>query len=203
MSRFTKERLFLWGAFACLLALLYIGVASIRKRSLTEFDVLLRRSRAERLGFTLPLSALNYRLEIKSDERVGYVTLKDITSPVVLVNFWATFCPPCVEELPSLLAMARMFEQKGLLVLAISYDDSFETIEEFFDEFTSAKIPKNFVVLRDPQLGGGDGLKGILGTKKIPETYIIERQKILARFVNARNWIEPAIIALFNGLLKK
>jgi thiol-disulfide isomerase/thioredoxin len=203
MARIAKEKVFLWVAFLCFLCISYIGVASINSATSSEMEALLRRTRAEKLGFLLPVSALNYQLEAKDGERIEHVALKDLDAPLMLVNFWATFCQPCIEELPSLLAMSRMFQDKGLLVLAISYDDSFDTIEDFFNEFTSATIPKNFIVLRDPQPGGGEGLKGVFGTKKIPETYIVEGQKVLVRFVNARNWTEPDIIALFNGLLEK
>jgi len=120
---------------------------------------------------------------------------------LLFLNFWGTFCAPCIEELPSLLAMARSRAPEGVVVVAVSYDESFDAIDRFFREFTSESIPDNFLVVRDP--AGARDLKGLFGTEKIPESYLIRDGQVLARFVNARDWIHPDIVGLFNELLRK
>lgn len=95
----------------------------------------------------------------------------------VLLHFWATWCPPCREELPSLLRLAR--SQPGLRVVAITVDDDWAVVERFFDE----NVPSE--VVRDPS--------GVLvkqyGVGGLPDTYLLDRSGIARlRFAGARNW---------------
>jgi thiol-disulfide isomerase/thioredoxin len=128
-------------------------------------------------------------------------SLADFSSRLVFVNFWGTFCPPCIEELPSLLALARSRDPKDLVVVAVSYDDSWEAIDDFFSRIASADVPPNFVVVRDPVGVAGRDLKAAFGTDKLPESYLVRKGTVEARFVNARDWIDPAIIGLVGVLL--
>lgn len=176
-----------------------VSVASVGLGSRTELDVYLRRSRAEKIEASLTPAQGEYAMVARDGSRL---TLRDIRAPLIFLNFWGTFCPPCVEELPSLLAMARSRQAEGVVVIAVSYDDSFEVIDRFFREFTSESIPENFIVVRDPEPMAGRDLKALFGTEKIPESYLIQNGRVIARFVNARDWIHPDIVGLFNILLK-
>lgn len=176
-----------------------VFLSSLVSGSRSTLDVLLRRNLAEKVGRPLSPMQMSYAV---LDRNGSAVRLQDIQAPLIFLNFWATYCKPCVEELPSLLAMARSREKQGLVVLAVSYDESFDAIDKFFQDFTSAVIPKNFLVLRDPEPVQTRDMKALFGTEKIPESYIIVKNTVIARFINARDWVHPDMVSLFNLLLQ-
>ena len=59
------------------------------------------------------------------------VTLSDLRGKVVVLNFWATYCVPCIEETPSLVQLQRRFKDKGVVVLGVSWDEDAELITNF------------------------------------------------------------------------
>jgi peroxiredoxin len=105
-------------------------------------------------------------------------SLKSLRGRPVLLNFWATWCPPCVEEMPSMEALARRLGDRAV-VLAVSVDEDWETVKKFFSQGTdlpvlldtSKEFPKKY------------------GTEKYPETFLIDSQgKVRHAFINKRNW---------------
>jgi thiol-disulfide isomerase/thioredoxin len=112
------------------------------------------------------------------------VDLAQLRGHIVVLNFWATWCVPCVMELPSLMELQRRFPQ--ITVLAISQDDDPAVYRQFLlDNHV------DLLVLRDPSAR----IPHLYGTVKIPETYIIDRNGILRRkFVSAQDWISPEIL---------
>ena len=129
------------------------------------------------------------------------VSLASFDARLVFVNFWGTYCPPCIEELPSLLALARSKDPKDLLVVAVAYDDSWQAIDDFFARNASTQVPPNFVIVRDPTVTAGRDLKAAFGTEKIPESYLVRGGRVEAKFVNSRDWIDPTIVGLIEVLL--
>ena len=122
--------------------------------------------------------------EFKLSDGSRSVDLAQYKGHVVIVNFWATWCPPCIEELPSLLAMQR--ELPDVTVLAISQDED----PEAYSRFLLAN-DVTLLSLRDPSAR----IPRLYGTAKIPESYVIDRQGILRRkFVSAQNWTSPEIL---------
>jgi cytochrome c biogenesis protein CcmG/thiol:disulfide interchange protein DsbE len=112
------------------------------------------------------------------------VDLAKLRGHVVLVNFWASWCAPCVDELPSLLALQH--EMPGLVVVAISIDDDEAAYQAFL-----ARNHVNLLTVRDPT----GRVNALYGTVQIPETYAIDRNGILQRkFVSAQNWTSPEIL---------
>lgn len=92
--------------------------------------------------------------------------LSNYRGSVVLVNFWATWCPPCIEEMPVLNRISTDYASRGLVVLGLAGDDDVGRINDFV-----AKEPLKFEVLHDP--GGAIGTDyGITG---YPETFVIDR----------------------------
>ena len=112
------------------------------------------------------------------------VDLSKLRGHVVLLNLWASTCAPCVEELPSLLALQQ--EMPGVIVVAISTDDNESAYRRFL-----VRNQVNLLTVRDPN----GRINALYGTVLIPETYVIDRQGILRRkFVNAQNWTNPDIV---------
>jgi thiol-disulfide isomerase/thioredoxin len=119
---------------------------------------------------------------------------------LIFLNFWATWCEPCVRELPSMRGLARKLGAQKFAMVAVSYDDDWETILEFFKG-----APKDLHVWRDPKQeskGPDKALRLKFGTDKLPETYVIRDGQILARFVNERNWTNGTIVEYFERLLE-
>ncbi|MBM4397400.1 MAG: TlpA family protein disulfide reductase [Deltaproteobacteria bacterium] len=188
-------------AGAVVFGLLVAGILAIGQGGRTEFEQLLRRTRGERVDERLTPAQAGYAVESRRDGRVVPLTIPEVgDAPVVFLNFWGTFCPPCIEELPSLLAMARA-RQQDVVVLAVSYDESWQLIDDFFKNFTSESIPPNFLVVRDPETVAGRDLKALFGTEKVPESYLLRNGVVEARYVNARDWTDPDFGGVLDELL--
>ena len=99
------------------------------------------------------------------------VDLKSYQGQVVLVNFWATWCPPCVEETPSLVDFADKLKSSGVVVLGISVDDNASALHHFV-QANHISYP----IGRDPDRA----LAAHYGTYQFPETYILDRHGKLA-----------------------
>jgi peroxiredoxin len=123
---------------------------------------------------------------------------------VVLLNFWATWCPPCVEELPSLVALRRALEGKDFAVLTVSVDDSAAIVKSFFAKHKRPlgredRDPAALPVLMDP----GKKVSASYGTEKFPETYLVDRDGVARlKFVYKRDWSSPAALACIRSLLR-
>ena len=121
---------------------------------------------------------------------------------VLFVNFWATYCEPCVEELPSMLALNQRLAGSGRFrMLAISYDDSWAPIESFFRR-VMGRMPNELAIARDPADSNEAMLRTRLGTRLIPDSYVIKDGRIIARFVNKRDWMDPKMVEYFVRLLE-
>ena len=121
---------------------------------------------------------------------------------ILFLNFWASWCEPCVREIPSMLRLKQELADPRFVMVAVSYDEDWETLRQFFRQFPEG-FPREIDVLRDPSAEVGVMLRSRFGTDKIPETYIIRDGRVLARFINERNWMEPAILEYFQRLLER
>ncbi|MGD0889475.1 MAG: TlpA disulfide reductase family protein [Acidobacteriaceae bacterium] len=112
------------------------------------------------------------------------VDLARLRGHIVVLHFWATWCAPCVVEMPSLVALQRRLPQ--VTVLAISQDEDPAVYRQFLLDYHVGLL-----TLRDPSAR----IPHLYGTIKIPETYIIDSRGILRRkFVSAQDWTSPEII---------
>jgi cytochrome c biogenesis protein CcmG/thiol:disulfide interchange protein DsbE len=120
------------------------------------------------------------------------VTLSQFKGQVVVLNFWATWCPPCIEEMPSLVEMQQRMKAKGVTVLAVSIDVDANAYREFLKQHGV-----NLLTVRDPD----QKAPSLYGTSKWPETYIIDRNGMVRRkFIGAVDWTDPEVIEYLGKL---
>lgn len=109
-----------------------------------------------------------------------------------MLNFWATWCAPCVEEVPSLVEMQRHMKSRGVEVIAVSIDDNEHAYRQFVKDHNV-----DLLTIRDPK----QNVAGMYGTFKFPETYVIDRNGIMRRkFIGAIDWTEPDITEFLSKL---
>ena len=120
------------------------------------------------------------------------VKLSDFHGQIIVLNFWATWCPPCVEEMPSLVEMQRRMKSKGITVLAVSVDVDQGAYNQFLKDHSI-----NLVTVRDAVQKSNT----LYGTFKFPETYIIDRNGVMRRkFIGAIDWTAPDITDFLSKL---
>ncbi len=120
------------------------------------------------------------------------VTLSQYRGQVVVLNFWATWCPPCVEEIPSLVEMQKRMKSKGVTVIAVSVDVDENAYKQFVKDHNV-----NLLTVRDPNQKSNQ----LYGTFKFPETYVIDRTGIMRRkFIGGVDWTEPEITEFLGKL---
>ena len=109
-----------------------------------------------------------------------------------MLNFWASWCPPCIEETPSLIQMQHRLKDKGVVVLAVSVDENEELYHKFLKDYGM-----DLLTVRDPEQKSNK----LYGTVIFPETYIIDRNgKIRRKFISAVQWNDPEILDFLSKL---
>lgn len=125
------------------------------------------------------------------------VRLSDYRGKVVFVNFWATWCKPCREEMPSMEVLHKSLEKDGLVVLAVSIDRV--TTKKDIPPFIKS-MNLTFPVLVD-SWGQTDKRYKLMG---VPETYIIDQEGVLReKVIGPRDWTRMDSLRVVMGLLKK
>jgi len=125
----------------------------------------------------------------------GFVSLSDLRGKVVMVHFWATWCPPCVEEIPALDRLHHSSLGKDFEMLAVSVDEGGAGAVAAFIQKNKLNIP----VLFDP----GRDIAGLYGTYKFPETYIVDRQGVVRyKAIGPRDWTEPSNIQILRNIIE-
>src|SRR5271154_1855541 len=134
-------------------------------------------------------SADNFSAEIAGKPE----QLSNFKGKVVVLNFWATWCPPCVNEAPSMVRLQQYIASRNGVVLGGSIDEDPEAYAKFLKEFGV-----NFPTFRDPS----KRISLEYGTSIIPETYIIDRHgKIARKIIGEQQWDSPDMLAYFDVLL--
>ena len=120
------------------------------------------------------------------------ITLSELRGKVVVLNFWATWCPPCVEELPSLVNLQQRMRNKGITVLAVSVDQDESLYRRFVQDHNV-----NLLTVRDANQKSNN----LYGTFKFPETYIIDRNGVMRRkFIGPVDWATPEVVDFLSKL---
>ena len=129
------------------------------------------------------------------DTKGNKVTLSALRGKVVMVNFWATWCPPCKEEMPSMEKLNQMMGGEDFVMLAINADENARSVVPEFLE----KNPHDFTVLYDNQ----GTVKGQYGVYKLPESFIIGKDGIVVEKVaGAIDSASPKTVAFIKNLTK-
>jgi peroxiredoxin len=126
------------------------------------------------------------------------VALSSFAGKVVVLNFWASWCGPCLKEMPALATMTRILaDRSDVRVVTVSADDTTDDANAALKSTLQADVP--FVTLFDP---GGKAITGAkYGTTQFPETYILDKHGIIrARFDGARDWSDASIIEFIDQL---
>lgn len=119
------------------------------------------------------------------------VSLHNYKGQVVVLNFWATWCAPCLEELPSLNQMQRDLGNQ-VTVLAVATDDDPQAYQRFVRQHSL-----DFISVNDP----AQASNAKYGTWGWPETYIIDRNGIVRRkFIGPQEWTSPSMISYLKAL---
>jgi len=121
------------------------------------------------------------------------ITTSNFGGKLLVLNFWATWCPPCIEELPSLNAFQRQFANSGVVVVAISADKDEKAYRDFL-----ARARVSFITARDPD----NKINAEYGTLKFPETYIIDaRGKVVRKIISNTDWMSERMLKDVESLL--
>ncbi len=141
-------------------------------------------SRPPRIGSNAP------DFTVQDSDRT--VALNQFRGQIVVLNFWATWCPPCVEEMPSLVQMQRRMKAKGVTVVAVSIDVDENAYRQFLKQHGV-----DLLTVRDP----AQKTPALYGTHGWPETFIIDRKGVMRRkFIGAVDWTEPEITDFLSKL---
>lgn len=132
------------------------------------------------IGETAP----SFRLVSKT----GPVSLDEYRGKTVLLNFWATWCPPCLYEFPSLIRLKNRFKGDAFELLAVSIDEEgWGAVDPFI-----RTLQISFPILLDPQ----GGIASLYGAGRLPSTFLIDRQgKVVKKYLGPRDWDDPNIIS--------
>lgn len=159
-----------------------------KTHAITE-DELLKKLSIEK--FEKKTSAPDFTLQ---DLNGNPVSLRDLRGKVVFLNFWATWCPPCRLEMPTMEELHKEFDSQGLTILAINFRESPEEIKTFFKQHHLT-----FTTLLDKEAE----VFGLYQAWSLPTTYLVNKNgEIVGRVIGYRDWHSDQAKAFFRQLLE-
>jgi cytochrome c biogenesis protein CcmG/thiol:disulfide interchange protein DsbE len=127
------------------------------------------------------------------EDRFGQrLLLSDFRGKVVLINFWATWCVPCRDEMPSMDSLRRQMDPSRFAIVALSVDDSWDVVNQFMTQ-------SDFTV---PVYSDFDRkISTLYGTSKFPETYIVDKKgKVAKKVIGPTDWTAPDMVTYLREL---
>jgi peroxiredoxin len=160
---------------------LYLG---FEKSSQPQYE----RGKSADVGDIAP----DFQLE---DAAGNQVSLADLRGKVVLVNFWATWCPPCREEMPSMEKLYAAMSGEDFVMLAVNIEENGrDTVPAFLE-----KAPHTFPILYDDQ----GVVQQLYGVYRFPESFVIRKDGVIDdKVIGAIDWAHPETVAYFKALAK-
>lgn len=165
------------------------GSSHKRKARPARHDRLFRKLGINKL--TQPTAAPDFTLR---DLNGNSVSLSNFRGNVVFLNFWATWCPPCRSEMPSMDRLYGQLRGRGFVVLAVDKQENRRQVEKFMKHYG----------LSFPALLDTDGkVSSLYGIRGLPSTFIIDSGgKIIGSKMGPKDWATPDVVAFFKSLLK-
>ena len=121
------------------------------------------------------------------------ITRSNFGGRVLVLNFWATWCPPCIDELPSLDEFQRQLSGQGVVVVGVSVDKNEKQYKDFLK-----KARVSFQTSRDSDAS----ISAEYGTFKYPETYVINAKgEVVAKYIGPKDWMSAEVIADMKKIL--
>ncbi|MGA2115797.1 MAG: TlpA disulfide reductase family protein [Bryobacteraceae bacterium] len=171
MNKTRVDRSLQVGIFLLLAAFVYSIYAGIEQRVIAQGD-----------------KAPGFRITADNGRTL---TLPDFGGKLLVLNFWASWCPPCVEETPSLSRFASEYAHRGVVVLAVSVDHNANAYRAFLDKYKPA-----FLTARDLSLHEQ------FGTFMYPETYVIDTKgKVVLKIAEGADWTDARLTQAIDSLL--
>ena len=131
--------------------------------------------------------------KIVADDGRTY-TRADFGGKLLVLNFWASWCAPCVQEAPSLEAFQHVLGPEGVVVLGVSIDTNQKRYDQFLRRFRV-----DFPTARDPDAN----ISSNYGTFQIPETYLIDSTgKVREKIISNQNWVDPQFLDRVKTMLR-
>ena len=134
-------------------------------------------------------SAPGFSIKTDTGEKI---TPDSFGGKVLVLNFWATWCPPCIQEIPSLSRFQKEFAGSGVKVVAISIDKNRSKYRDFLQ-----RVRVSFDTAWDPNAD----ISASYGTFQIPETYIIKNGRVMKKFAESVDWTNSDVTNYVKGLL--
>jgi thiol-disulfide isomerase/thioredoxin len=121
--------------------------------------------------------------------------LADYRGKVILLNFWATWCPPCRHEMPAMERLYRRFRERGFVVLAVN---QWEDPDLVFAYTGDLNVFPSFPILFDPR----SSVSQQYGVKGLPTSFVIDGNgQVIYRAIGGRQFDHPEILQILEGLL--
>ncbi|MDR1323030.1 MAG: TlpA family protein disulfide reductase [Candidatus Margulisbacteria bacterium] len=161
-----------------------VSVTPEVRQAFVSANVPVLRKTRPAADFTVPLASGGTR------------NIQELSGKVVFLNFWASWCGPCEDEMPSMERLYRKFKAQGLEMLAVNYQDKPEVVRDFMAEH-KLSFPAGLDA-------SGKITTRLYGVNAFPTTYIIDRQgQIIVRVIGSMEWDTPEIMAALEVLLKQ
>lgn len=123
------------------------------------------------------------------------LTLASLKGKVVLLNFWASWCPPCREEIPSMMKLNSFMAGKPFKMVCVSVDEGGKKAVEDYFKLSGYSLPTYL----DPS---GQAAKSF-GITGVPETFVIDKNGVVAkRIIGGLDWSSPDVVAFIENLMK-
>jgi thiol-disulfide isomerase/thioredoxin len=150
----------------------------------------------EEMGIVLLDEPVPIPVEVQLTDLKGKpVSFPDFKGKILFVNFWATWCPPCREEMPSMEKLHARLKQKDFVMVAVDLMETASKVETFFQEF---KLTFMAVLDSNGEVGS------LFGIRSIPTTLILDKNgMIIGIAVGPRDWAGKKSIALFEYLIDR